>query len=100
MTYVVIFVYFSGSLRRIDTLHDRFGMAFTGIVEIIMSTLCSISVCEIIGFQLNMVPPYVHKICKTAVSTEPVGLYDSEILPVIIVFVGAENMFTMVSPML
>ena len=60
LIYVVIFVYFSGSLRQIDTLHDRFGMAFTGIVEIIMSTLCSISVCEIIGFQLNMVPPYVY----------------------------------------
>lgn len=72
-----MFIHFSGSLKRIDTLHDRYGMAFTGIVEIIMSTLCSVSVCEIIGFRLNMVP--------------------RELLPVVIVFVGAENMFTMVS---
>ncbi|KAF8321544.1 hypothetical protein DL93DRAFT_2072252 [Clavulina sp. PMI_390] len=76
LTYVVVFIYFSGPLRRIDTLHSRFGMAFTGIVEIIISTLCSISVCEIVGFRLNMLPP--------------------EILPILIVFVGAENMFTVI----
>jgi hypothetical protein len=41
-----------------DTVHNRYGMAFTGIVEIIMSTLCSISACEIVGIRLNMVPRY------------------------------------------
>ena len=75
-------------------------MAFTGIVEIIMSTLCSISVCEIIGFRPNMVPRCVHKFRKANVLTQFIESHDSEILPVIIVFVGAENMFTMASVML
>ncbi|CAG7846063.1 SubName: Full=Related to Sterol regulatory element binding protein cleavage-activating protein {ECO:0000313/EMBL:CCA66870.1} [Serendipita indica DSM 11827] len=74
--YLVVFINFSGSLRRMNTVHSRFGIAFTGIVEIIVSTITSISVCAIWGFRVTMVPW---------------GL-----LPIVIVFVGAENMFRLV----
>ncbi|KAG8903350.1 hypothetical protein FRB99_003412 [Tulasnella sp. 403] len=74
--YIVIFVYFSGALRRIDTVHSRFGLAFTGIVEIIASTITSVSVCALWGFRVTMVP--------------------WPILPVMIVFIGAEDMFILI----
>ncbi|KDQ12297.1 hypothetical protein BOTBODRAFT_176534 [Botryobasidium botryosum FD-172 SS1] len=76
LTYLIVFVYFSGSFQRMDTVHSRFGLAFTGIVEILASTITSISVCAIWGFRITMVP--------------------WGILPIVIVFVGAENMFVMV----
>ena len=41
-----------------NTVHSRFGIAFTGIVEIIVSTVTSVSVCAIWGFRVTMVPWY------------------------------------------
>ncbi|KAF8328925.1 sterol-sensing domain of SREBP cleavage-activation-domain-containing protein [Cantharellus anzutake] len=76
ITYAVVFVHFSGSLKRMDTVHSRYGLALTGIVEIIASTLCSVSVCALWGYHITMVP--------------------WGILPVVIVLVGAENMFTLI----
>lgn len=75
-TYLLVFIHFSGSMRRMNTVHSRFGIAFTGIVEIIVSTITSVSVCAIWGFRVTMVP--------------------WGILPIVIVFVGAENMFRLV----
>lgn len=63
-------------MRRIDTVHSRFGLAFTGVVEIIASTITSVSVCALWGFRITMVP--------------------WAILPVMIVFIGAEDMFILV----
>ncbi|KAG9026721.1 hypothetical protein FRB95_008527 [Tulasnella sp. JGI-2019a] len=76
MCYIIIFTYFSGALRRIDTVHSRFGLAFTGLVEIIASTITSVSVCALGGFRVTMVP--------------------WAILPVMIVFIGAEDMFILI----
>jgi Sterol-sensing domain of SREBP cleavage-activation len=56
VTYLVVFIHFSGSMRRMNTVHSRFGIAFTGIVEIIVSTVTSVSVCAIWGFRVTMVP--------------------------------------------
>jgi hypothetical protein len=56
VTYLMVFIHFSGSMRRMNTVHSRFGIAFTGIVEIIVSTLTSVSVCAIWGFRVTMVP--------------------------------------------
>ncbi|KAF8531616.1 sterol-sensing domain of SREBP cleavage-activation-domain-containing protein [Gautieria morchelliformis] len=76
MSYLGVFLSFSGSLRRMDTVHSRFGLTFTALVEIVASTIGSVSVCALAGFRITMVP--------------------WGILPVIIVFVGAENMFLLV----
>ncbi|KAF8579466.1 hypothetical protein K439DRAFT_1416197 [Ramaria rubella] len=76
LSYLGVFLSFSGSLRRMDTVHSRFGLTFTALVEIVASTITSVSVCALAGFPITMVP--------------------WGILPVIIVFVGAENMFLLV----
>ncbi|EIN08016.1 hypothetical protein PUNSTDRAFT_104212 [Punctularia strigosozonata HHB-11173 SS5] len=76
IAYIVFFFWFSGSMRRIATVHSRIGLAFTGLVEIAVSTLTSLSVVALAGFKITMIP--------------------WQIFPVVIVFVGAENMFNLV----
>ncbi|KAG8745625.1 hypothetical protein FRC12_014506, partial [Ceratobasidium sp. 428] len=76
LAYLVLFVQISGSMRRMDSVHSRFGLTFTGMVEILASTITSVSVCAIAGFRVTMVP--------------------WSILPIVIVIVGAENMFVLV----
>ena len=56
LCYFIFFVYFSGSMRRMDTVHSRVGLCFTGLVEIIVSTITSLSVCAIIGLRITLVP--------------------------------------------
>ena len=56
VAYLAFFVYFGRSMRRMDTVHSRIGLAFTGLVEIVVSTLTSLSVCAIVGFRVTMVP--------------------------------------------
>ncbi|KAF8191467.1 sterol regulatory element binding protein cleavage-activating protein [Mycena galopus ATCC 62051] len=69
-------VYVSWSMRRMDAVHSRIGITFTALVEIAVSTITSVSVCALVGFKVTMVP--------------------WELLPIVIVFVGAENMFNLV----
>lgn len=56
LSYLGIFLSFSGSLRRMDTVHSRFGLTFTGLIEIITSTIASVSVFALGGFRITMVP--------------------------------------------
>ena len=60
LMYIVVFIHFSGTLRKMDSVHSRYGLAFTGLIEIMASTLCSISVCAIWGFRVTMVPRYAY----------------------------------------
>ncbi|KAI0355014.1 sterol regulatory element binding protein cleavage-activating protein [Trametes cingulata] len=62
--------------RRMDMVHSRIGLAFTGIVEILVSTITSVSVCALVGFRVTMVP--------------------LELFPIIVVFIGVENMGSIV----
>ena len=59
-----------------DMVHSRIGLAFTGLVEIVVSTITSVSVCALVGFRVTMVP--------------------WELLPIILVFIGVENMASIV----
>ncbi|KAL0577358.1 hypothetical protein V5O48_004610 [Marasmius crinis-equi] len=61
--YTGFLVYVFWSMRQLTHVHSRTGLAFTALVEIIVSTITSLSV---------------------------------ELLPIVIVFVGAENMFNLV----
>jgi hypothetical protein len=54
--YALFFFWASGSMRRLDTVHSRIGLAFTGLIEIIVSTITSLSVCALAGFKITMVP--------------------------------------------
>ncbi|KAJ6500611.1 sterol regulatory element binding protein cleavage-activating protein [Mycena sanguinolenta] len=76
LAYTGFCVYVTWSMRRIDAVHSRVGIIFTALVEIAVSTITSVSVCALVGFKVTMVP--------------------WELLPIVIVFVGAENMFNLV----
>ncbi|KAJ7118809.1 sterol regulatory element binding protein cleavage-activating protein [Mycena epipterygia] len=76
LAYTGFFVYVTWSMRRMDAVHSRVGVTFTALVEIAVSTVTSVSVCALVGFKVTMVP--------------------WELLPIVIVFVGAENMFNLV----
>ncbi|CCM05035.1 uncharacterized protein FIBRA_07237 [Fibroporia radiculosa] len=78
--YLVFFVYAFHSMRRMDTVHSRFGLAVTGMVELIVSTITSLSVCALVGFRMTMVP--------------------WELFPIIVIFIGVENMFHIVDAVL
>ncbi|KAG9318213.1 sterol-sensing domain of SREBP cleavage-activation-domain-containing protein [Chiua virens] len=74
--YGVFFVYVRRSMKRMNGVHTRIGLTFTALFEIVASTITSLSVCSLMRFKVTMVPW---------------GL-----LPIVIIFVGAENMFNLV----
>ncbi|TFK60004.1 hypothetical protein BDN72DRAFT_965883 [Pluteus cervinus] len=76
IAYIGFFAYVTWSMRHMDKVHSRVGLTFTALVEIAVSTITSLSVCALVGFKITMVP--------------------WELLPIVIVFVGAENMFNLV----
>ncbi|CAK5280951.1 unnamed protein product [Mycena citricolor] len=76
LAYGAFVVYVSWSMRQMDAVHSRVGLTFTALVEIAVSTITSLSVCALVGFKVTLVP--------------------WELLPIVIVFVGAENMFNLV----
>jgi hypothetical protein len=51
-------------MRRMDGLHDRLGVTFTALVEIAVSTITSLSVCALVGFQVTLVPWYIFPMRK------------------------------------
>ncbi|KAL0947479.1 hypothetical protein HGRIS_013584 [Hohenbuehelia grisea] len=76
LAYMFFSSYVTWSMRRMKGVHSRIGLTFTALVEIAVSTITSLSVCALVGFKITMVP--------------------WELLPMIIVFVGAENMVNLV----
>ena len=60
---------------KIQNVHSRFGLAFTGVVELIISMTLAISICALCGVRLTLVP--------------------WEILPFVVVVIGSENMFVL-----
>ncbi|KAG5339711.1 hypothetical protein C0989_003961 [Termitomyces sp. Mn162] len=76
VAYMCFFVYVAWSAGKMTAVHSRLGITLTALVEIAVSTITSLSVCALIGFKVTMVP--------------------WELLPIVIVFVGAENMFNLV----
>ncbi|KAF9821625.1 hypothetical protein IEO21_00471 [Rhodonia placenta] len=78
--YLTFFVYCAQSMRRMVTVHSRFGLALTGLVELLVSTITSLSVCALVGFRMTMVP--------------------WELFPIIVIFIGVENMFHIVDAVL
>ncbi|KAI0831694.1 sterol regulatory element binding protein cleavage-activating protein [Trametes gibbosa] len=76
VAYTAFAVYCFLLFRRLDMVHSRLGLAFTGIVEVIVSTITSVSVCALVGFRVTMVP--------------------WELFPIIVLFIGVENMYSIV----
>ena len=78
-----------------DAVHSRLGVTFTALVEIAVSTITSLSVCALVGFKITMVPWYAY-VRSYRLRYQSFFLF-RELLPIVIVFVGAENMFNLVS---
>ncbi|RDX52755.1 sterol regulatory element binding protein cleavage-activating protein [Lentinus brumalis] len=76
VTYAAFSIYCFRLFHQMDMVHSRIGLAFTGLVEIVVSTITSVSVCALVGFRVTMVP--------------------LELFPIIVVFIGVENMANIV----
>ena len=74
IAYALFIIYVSISLSRLNQVHSRFGLAITGIVQLCVSTIMSISLLELCGWRLRLLPWTV--------------------VPFVIVVVGVENMLT------
>ena len=93
LAYFGFFGYVVWSVGNMTAVHSRLGVTFTALVEIACSTITSLSVCALAGFKITMVPWYV------LISISQVGRLinnSREVLPIVIMFVGAENMFNLV----
>ncbi|KDN53049.1 hypothetical protein K437DRAFT_271841 [Tilletiaria anomala UBC 951] len=77
--YIALVIYISRSLVGIKRVHSRFGLIFTGAIELIIAMIMSISVCSLLGIRLALVP--------------------WEIMPFVILVVGSENMFVLTKAM-
>ncbi|WWC87874.1 uncharacterized protein L201_002772 [Kwoniella dendrophila CBS 6074] len=80
--YLVLFTTLGAQLSNASKVHSRFGLAFTGVVQLCCSTVMSFSVLALLGWngwgaslKQSSLPTYV--------------------LPFVIVVVGAENMSTL-----
>ncbi|KAH8991122.1 sterol-sensing domain of SREBP cleavage-activation-domain-containing protein [Lactarius hatsudake] len=76
LAYFALAITFGQSVRKGLPVHSGIGLIFTGAIEILVSTITSLSVCALVGFRVTMIP--------------------WGIFPLIIVFIGAENMFSLV----
>ncbi|WVQ79132.1 hypothetical protein IAT38_001227 [Cryptococcus sp. DSM 104549] len=80
--YVVLFATLIIQLSNASKAHSRFGLAFTGVVQLCCSAVMSISVLALLGWN------------GWGVSTSESSL-PTYLLPFVIVVVGAENMSTL-----
>jgi hypothetical protein len=92
LAYFALAITFGHSVRKGLPVHNGIGLIFTGAIEILVSTITSLSVCALVGFRVTMIPWYV-----LVYLLNPCSNYVSRgIFPLIIVFIGAENMFSLV----
>ncbi|TKY85690.1 hypothetical protein EX895_005230 [Sporisorium graminicola] len=73
--YAFVIIYISRGLVKLRKVHSRFGLAFTGTTQLIISMIMSVSICALLGIRLTLVP--------------------WELLPFVIVVVGSENMYSL-----
>ena len=74
--YLLLSLFIFRGLVQMRRLHSRFGIAFTGSVQLVLDLIMSLSVCSLLGIRLTAVP--------------------WSILPFVIVVVGSESMLFMI----
>lgn len=94
LAYLALAINFFQSVRKGLPVHSGIGLIFTGAIEILVSTITSLSVCALVGFRVTMIPWWV--------PLDIAGHFSSltacyrGIFPLVIMFIGAENMFSLV----
>lgn len=83
LLYLVLFSVLGHQLSNASKVHSRFGLAFTGCVQLCCSSVMSFSILALLGWN------------GWGASVEPTTL-PIYILPFVITVVGAENMSTLV----
>lgn len=76
LAYLAFAIVFSQYMRKGLPVHNGIGLIFTGAIEMLVSTITSLSVCALVGFRVTIIP--------------------WGIFPLVIMFIGAENMFSLV----
>ncbi|KAI0059046.1 hypothetical protein BV25DRAFT_1860933 [Artomyces pyxidatus] len=76
LAYTAFAIMFGRGVRNALPVHNGVGLVFTGAIEVVVSTITSLSVCALVGFRVTMIP--------------------WGIFPLVILVIGAENMFTLV----
>lgn len=56
LAYFIVGMYVYLTLRKLDQVHSRTGLVFTGLVEIAVSGVLSLSVCALFGIEFDLVP--------------------------------------------
>ncbi|KAI0320314.1 sterol-sensing domain of SREBP cleavage-activation-domain-containing protein [Amylostereum chailletii] len=77
MAYLTFAIVALAQSRKFPPVHSGLGLIFTGAVEIVASTITSLSVCALVGFKMTMIP--------------------WGIFPLVILFIGAETMANLVT---
>jgi hypothetical protein len=81
------------SLRTTPPIHSPIGIIFTGLIEVVASTITSMSVCALVGFKITMLPWYA----QLGFSQKYADVVSRSVFPLIIMFIGAETMSNLVS---
>lgn len=84
LLYLALFSVLGHQISNASKVHSRFGLAFTGCVQLCCSSVMSFSILALLGWN------------GWGVSMEPTTL-PTYILPFVVTVVGAENMSTLVS---
>ena len=56
LAYLAFAIVFSQYMRKGLPLHNGIGVIFTGAIEMLVSTITSLSVCALVGFRVTMIP--------------------------------------------
>lgn len=80
VSFIVMFIYYYFSVRKIDFIKSRFGLAFTAVMTVLLSLTMTIGVCFFFGVSLS--------------------LQGKEIFPYMVVLVGLENVLVLTKSVL
>ena len=56
LAYLALAIIFGQSMRKGLPVHNGIGLIFTGAIEMLVSTITSLSVCALVGFRVTMIP--------------------------------------------
>ncbi|GHJ85237.1 hypothetical protein NliqN6_1639 [Naganishia liquefaciens] len=86
LLYAAVILYFLFLLSRASAMHSRFGIAFTGVIQVLCSAVMSFSVMAFLGFGWG------DTATRNAHGETVVPYY---LMPLVILIVGVENMATL-----